>query len=406
MSEEAPNLFGAFASQSLQEEAQIFLLKYLGALSKTTKLNRLKLNRSSLACILGVLLLSRSFWAGWIVTLVRDLLPSSGKTSKSDQTEQAEQALLDCRADILRNAILTIFAGEEIGTGSVVSRSGLVLTNEHVVREVGSGGEIRARQWGGRLYKGWVLASNPTHDLALVKINTPAPLPTIAFAEPQDMQKGQAVCALGSPRAITGVLARGTLIGTRGSSDLQSKIMLQPGNSGGPLLNEQGRMIGVNKSIWLSANGENMNRGFATDATVANQFLEQNRDAVSPVSKSPIAGHAIPVLMHSEPLDYSLPVLAETPSRPEPLQPLASGARLGALVDSQTLVIQIVEPESPAEKAGLNAGDLLIKVNGQSLHQIDDLNAFLATRRDRATFTVSRDSKLQNVIVEFGASVN
>ncbi|PSB26991.1 S1C family serine protease [Stenomitos frigidus] len=365
-----------------------------------------KLNRLSLACILGVLLLSSGFWADFLASLVRGLLPISEETGQPDSTKQTKQPLANCHVETSRPAILTIFAGAEIGTGSIVSSDGLVLTNEHVVREVGSRGEIHARQWGGTLYKGQVLATNATHDLALVKISTKEPLPTIAFAKPEEIQSGQGVCALGSPRAITGVLARGKLIGTRGTSDLKSAILLQPGNSGGPLLNQQGEMIGVNKSIWLSETGENVGLSFATNVVTTTQFFEQNKSKSVP-TESPIADHVTPLPLPSKPLDFNPPVIAElpyktdSPYRPYPSQPSESGAHLGAIVDERTLVIQIVEPESPAEQAGLNAGDRLIKVNNQPLERLEDLKAFLATKRDRATFTVSRDNKPQDVTVEF-----
>jgi len=365
-----------------------------GALTEIMKLNRL-----SLACIIGALLLSRGFWADLIAPLGRGFLPSSETPPQAEQPTQPEQTLANCHVDTLRPAILTLFAGEEIGTGSIVSSDGLVLTNEHVVREVGFG-EIRARRWGGNLYVGQVLATDPTHDLALVKISTQEPLPTIAFAKPEAIQNGQGVCALGSPRAITGVLSRGTLIGTRGANDLKSAILLQPGNSGGPLLSQQGEMIGVNKSIWLSDAGENVGLSFSTNVAIANQFFEQNKSKAV-ATESPIADHVVPFPMPSEPLDYSPPALAETPSRPDAPRPSASGNRLGAIMDSQTLIIQIVEPESPAEKAGLNAGDRLLKVDNQPLRRIDDLTAFLGTQRDRARFTVRRDSKLQEITVEF-----
>ena len=360
----------------------------------------MKFNRLSLACILGALILSRGFWADLISPLGRGLLPSSEKPDQKNQTGEAEQSLANCHVATVRPAILTIFAGEEIGTGSIVSRDGLVLTNEHVVREVGYG-EIRARRWGGSLYKGKVVATNATHDLALIKLNLKeSSLPTIAFAKPEAIKNGQAVCALGSPRAITGVLARGTLIGDRGTSDLQSAIFLQPGNSGGPLLNEQGEMIGVNKSIWLSETGENVKRSFATNVTVASHFFEENKSKASPFTESPIAEHVPPSTMPTKPLDFSPPRQTDLPLQADaPL--VAPGTHLGAIVNSQTLVIQLVEPESPAEKAGLNAGDRLLKVNDRTLYRLKDLDAFLDTKPARATFTVSRDNNLQAVTVVF-----
>jgi serine protease Do len=296
----------------------------------------------------------------------------------NQQAETSEQAFLGkCKA--ARAAIVTIFAGSEIGTGSVISPDGLVLTNEHVIRTL-ENGVVRARSWQKAFYQGRVIATDRANDLALVQLQTETPFPQILEPEkPGTIQPGELVCALGSPRAMTGVLAWGTLLGYRGEQDLRSAILLHPGNSGGPLLNAQGKMIGVNKSIWRSQDGRNDGLSFATNATTAtvSSLMEQGRRYLaSQGSESPTS------------------TMPATPADNGASPPLQADARLGVILDRRTLVVQIVEPESPAEKAGLNAGDRLLAVNGEPLKRLEDLRGFLDRKPDSAWLKIERQHPL------------
>ncbi|XGV98906.1 MAG: S1C family serine protease [Leptolyngbya sp. BL-A-14] len=343
----------------------------------------------------------RWFWIGTLLLLAHTLasyipsikpLPLSLPGTPNAKPGHPELTSASaCQA--VRSAVVTLYAGSEFGSGSIISAQGLVLTNHHVVKD-SENGQIRARSWSGKLFKGQVLATDLVNDLALVQLGTKEALPVIPLASSNDLQLGQKVCAIGSPFGRTGITALGTLTGRRGNGDLQSSILLHPGNSGGPLLNSQGEMIGVNKAIWLSESGENVGIGFATTTAVAQHFIEQNRQKVEAAAQSTPATAETP----QAPADLHTP--DTPPTQPEPSAP-SQGMRLGALVNEQSLVIQLVEPNSPAENAGLSAGDRLLAINGQRLTRIEDLQAFLKHSPSTAVFTISRNQQQQDVQVGF-----
>lgn len=341
----------------------------------------------------GILLLLAHTLASYIPSLQAPPLSLPGTTkAKPDHSESASANA--CQA--ARSSVITLYAGSEFGSGSIVSPNGLVLTNHHVIAAADNG-RVRARGWNGQLYMGQVVASDPGHDLALVQLDTKETLSVIRLATSNTIQEGQKVCAIGSPFGRTGIITLGTLTGTRDNGDLESSILLHPGNSGGPLLNSQGDMVGVNKAIWLSESGENVGIGFATTATIAQRFIEQNQakaDAIAGQSTAPpLEG------LPQQPADLGMP--PDTSANDHQPPELPDGARLGAMVNSQSLVIQLVEPQSPAENAGLSAGDRLLAVNGQQLNRFEDLQAFLKHRPTSAVFTISRNQQQQDIQVGF-----
>ncbi len=178
-----------------------------------------------------------------------------------------------------KQAVVTIYAGPEIGSGSIVSPDGLVITNLHVVSEVmGGRGQKRVsvRAADGNRYPGQVIATDRQYDLALIQLGARDQFPFVPLSS-GNVQSGQKVCAIGSPFGRPGVLTRGTLSKIRQNGDLQSNVVLNPGNSGGPLLNLQGEMIGVNKAILESPSGGNTGISFATNVDAARNFITRNR---------------------------------------------------------------------------------------------------------------------------------
>lgn len=171
-------------------------------------------------------------------------------------------------------AVVTVFAGREIGSGSVVSSSGLVITNSHVVNGA-MGSRVSARTFDGQSYAGQVIAIDRRSDLALIQLQTGAQLPTVSLAT-STPQAGEPVLAIGSPYGRPGVLTTGTFSSVRSNGDLQSRVVLHPGNSGGPLLNASGEMVGVNKAILESAQGSNTGISIATSVQTARSFIAQN----------------------------------------------------------------------------------------------------------------------------------
>ncbi|MDX2244816.1 MAG: trypsin-like peptidase domain-containing protein [Leptolyngbyaceae cyanobacterium bins.302] len=174
-------------------------------------------------------------------------------------------------------AVVTVYAGREIGSGSIVSSNGsgsLVLTNNHVVRGVA---QVYVRTADGRRIPGQVIGTDLRQDLALIQLSASELLPTVQIASGSGIQPGQTVIAIGSPYGRPGVMSQGTFSGTRSNGDLQSRVVLEPGNSGGPLLNAQGEMIGVNKAILESSRGGNTGISISTSGAAARNFIERVR---------------------------------------------------------------------------------------------------------------------------------
>ncbi len=285
------------------------------------------------------------------------------------QRETEEQTSIDVYR-VASPAVVTISTGRSSGSGTIVSPEGLILSNEHVVRGA-RGGLVVVSTSGGKRYRGQVIATDRSYDLALVRLNTTDRFPSVRLSNPQTIQVGQRVFAIGSPFGLSGTLTTGILSRIGRNGDLQTDAALNPGNSGGPLLNSRGELIGVNKAIISPRGGGNTGIGFATNALVAKNFIEQNRNRSNPSTIS------------DRPL------------------PSSSTARLGVTLDTSTLVILGVQPGSLAANLGLRRGDQLIAIDGRRLRGLQDLLAFLDNRPSSAILTVGRNRRLANVRVNF-----
>ncbi len=263
-------------------------------------------------------------------------------------------------------AVVTIKVGRGAGSGSIISSDGLILTNEHVVRNANRG-VVKVVTAGSKEYQGQVIAVDSPNDLALVRLQTNDSFPVIPIAGANSIKVGQTVYAIGSPFGLSGTFTQGTLSRIAPNGDLQTDAAINPGNSGGPLLNSRGELIGVNKAI-LSAGGRgNIGIGFATSATEAQQFIAQNRNRTAPQ-------------------------VAVAPSQPP---------RLGISVDAASLIIESVERGSIAQSIGLRPGDRLIGVNRRRLRDVRQLVAYLDSRPNSMLLTVARNRRLANILVEF-----
>jgi len=195
--------------------------------------------------------------------------------------------------EALKPAVVTVHAGREIGSGSIVSANGLVITNHHVVRRLGNQ-PLSVKTQDGQRYMGQVIAGDRPNDLALIQLRTSAALPTVPVASTTSPNIGEPVCAIGSPLGQAGTITTGRLVRVLSNGDLQSDVELQPGNSGGPLINARGEMIGVNKGVARSRRGgrsefagrDRSSRdssksrvSYATNSLVADGFINQHRTA-------------------------------------------------------------------------------------------------------------------------------
>ncbi|MGK7902133.1 MAG: S1C family serine protease [Hormoscilla sp.] len=271
--------------------------------------------------------------------------------------------------------VVTIKAGRSSGSGSIIAAEGLVLTNEHVVRDSRSG-LVEVKTAEGRDYQGQVIATDRKNDLALVRLNSNQRLRRIKLADPKSIRVGQQVYAIGSPFGLEGTLTTGILsrIDSK-DGDLQTDAALNQGNSGGPLLNSQGELIGVNKSIISSSReGGNIGIGFATSVGVARDFIARNAGInINPDRRTP-----------------NVPEYEQEGDRPI----------LGVTINENMRVLQ-VDPGSPAERAGLMEGDKLVGINRQRVRTIDEIKNFLDRRPQSLVLIYIRNGNRDRTQVNF-----
>lgn len=275
---------------------------------------------------------------------------------------------------------------EDEGTGMVISKSGLILTNNHVI--VGST-EVRVTLYGQTKSLGaTVVGTDPTDDIAVLRINhPPASLHTVHFGNSSLVKVGDAVVAIGNALGLGGALtvtqgiisAEGRTItavipNTNGKQEtltnmLQTDAAINPGNSGGPLVDSAGQVIGMNTAV-ASSSGDNapaQNIGFAIPINKVRHLLP----AIESGKLGKPSGGFLGVY-----------VASLTPS---------IRAAYGISATYGALVVGVI-PDSPAVKAGIEPGDVIIAVNSHKV--TDDASLELALRADHAgqavTVTVIR----------------
>jgi serine protease Do len=243
-----------------------------------------------------------------------------------------------------------------IGSGFIISPDGYVLTNAHVVADAS---EVTVKLTDRREFAAKVIGADKRSDVALIKIAATG-LPYVHFGDPAQVRPGQWAIAIGSPFGFENSVTAGVVSATgrtlpddSGSSYvpfIQTDAAVNPGNSGGPLFNLDGQVIGINSQIY-SRTGGYMGMSFAIPIDVAlnvkDQLLKNGK-----VLRSRI-GVAVQDL--GQPLAQSFGL-----SRPH-----------GALVSA-------VEPQSPGERAGLKPGDIITSVNGRSIDHSWDLPAVIS----------------------------
>ena len=241
-----------------------------------------------------------------------------------------------------------------IGSGFIIDEDGIVVTNNHVI---GSAKEITVTLKDGRELSAELLGSDEKTDLAVLRIETDTALPAVAWGDSDKARVGDWVLAVGNPFGLGGtatvgiVSARGRDIGAGPYDDfIQVDAPINSGNSGGPLFDQSGRVIGVNTAIY-SPNGGNVGIGFAIPAELAKQVVAQLHEKGS-VERGWLGIRIQPVT----------PEIAESLGLDEPE---------GALIAS-------VNENSPAEKAGLRQGDVILGFDNEKIKDPRDLTRVVA----------------------------
>jgi serine protease Do len=244
------------------------------------------------------------------------------------------------------------FKSRSLGSGFIIDKEGFIITNNHVVE---GADKIKVKLMDGREFKATIKGRDPMTDLALIKIDsTNHDLPVLPLGDSNVMQVGDWVLAVGNPFGLShtvtqGIIsAKGRVIGAGPYDDfLQTDASINPGNSGGPLVNLNGEVVGINSAIVASGQGI----GFAIPSNMAKGIIPQLKDKGSVVRG-----------MLGVQIQMVTPELAKSFGLKEPL---------GALVAE-------VNPGSPADKAGIQRGDIIIEVNNTLIKEMHELPRLVA----------------------------
>ncbi|ODU10030.1 MAG: peptidase [Rubrivivax sp. SCN 71-131] len=265
------------------------------------------------------------------------------------------------------------------GSGFIVSADGVILTNAHVVRDAKN---VSVKLTDRREFEATVLGSDPKTDIAVLKIDA-KDLPTVPLGSARDLQVGQWVLAIGSPFGFENSVTAG-VVSAKGRSlpddsfvpFIQTDVAVNPGNSGGPLFNAQGEVVGINSQIF-SRSGGYQGLSFAIPIDLAVRVKDQ----------IVATGHVTHARLGVAIQDVN--------------QALADSFRLerpeGALVSS-------VDPGSAADKAGLKSGDVILRVDGQPIAAAGDLPALIgqAAPGDRVALEVWRQGRTEKFDARLG----
>lgn len=304
---------------------------------------------------------------------------------------------LDVRAVLsaVQDAVVAINVAEGFqegaGSGMVIDATGLILTNNHVIADASS---ITVTLADGREVDADLVGSIPSNDVALVQARGVDDLPTVTFGSSSALRVGDPVVAIGNALGLGGtpsvtagiVSALGREIDRPIQLDdlIQTDAAIYPGNSGGPLVNAAGEVVGVNTAVAANATGGGAeNLGFAISIDQLAPLIEDLKEGGGEV----VAGAFLGV--RTADLDVIPPAILD---------------RLGVEADSGAFVQEVV-PGSAAEDAGLEPGDVIVSIGGDEVTSAADVGEVIVSREpgDRVEITVEREGRERRLRATLGS---
>lgn len=277
-----------------------------------------------------------------------------------------ESAVLDAYSQAVTRVVKSVspavlkidVGGKHRGSGSgfLFTHDGFILTNSHVVHGAGHG-ELSVTLADGRTMEASLIGEDPDTDLAVIRIDSPGILP-VALGDSTTLQVGQLVIAIGNPYGFQATVTAGVISamgrtfraqsGRLIDNMLQTDAALNPGNSGGPLVNSHGEVIGVNTAVILPAQGLCFAVPSETAKYVAGRLIRDGKITRAYVG---VAGQNVPI--HTRLVRfYKLP-------------------------EKTAILVVGVEPGSPAAAAGVQDGDLIVGLGDQPVASVDQLHRLL-----------------------------
>jgi Do/DeqQ family serine protease len=267
-------------------------------------------------------------------------------------------------------------ARPQVGTGSgvIISPDGYIVTNNHVIAKAN---QLMVTLNDNKTYEATVVGTDPNTDIALLKVEPDAPLPYLAFGDSDNVKVGEWVLAVGNPFNLTSTVTAGIVSAKarnlgRNQSFIQTDAAVNPGNSGGALVNTNGELIGINTAI-TSQTGSYIGYSFAVPSNIARKVVQDLLE-YGDVIKGVLGVSSIPP-------EYA--------------------AEYGVDQVDGVFVAQ-VEEDSGAEEAGLLEGDVIKQIDGIRIRKFSDLTGYIASKSpgDVVEVRLERDGEPQVIPVE------
>lgn len=268
---------------------------------------------------------------------------------------------------------------EQVGTGSgvIISEDGYIVTNNHVVKDAS---DIEITLNNKKSYKAKLIGTDSKMDIALLKINADEKLPYTTFGNSDDVKVGEWVLAVGNPYNLTSTVTAGIVsakarnLGTDGiQSFIQTDAAVNPGNSGGALVNTRGDLVGINTMI-TSMTGSYVGYSFAVPSNIARKIIEDIMEFGN-VQRG-ILGVEVGELNATASKNYGV-------------------------TQTQGVYITAVSKNSGAEKAKLQKGDIIVKIDNQNISTFADLSGYINTKRpnDKVAVSIIRNGDSKTIPV-------
>jgi serine protease Do len=315
-------------------------------------------------------------------------LPAEGVdfTEAADKTIHTVVHVKNVSRRTVSNPMLEFFYGygggrqqEQVGTGSgvIISEDGYIVTNNHVIKDAS---EIEITLNNKKSYKAKLIGTDSKMDIALLKIDAGEKLPYTAFANSDSVKVGEWVLAVGNPYNLTSTVTAGIVsakarnLDTSGiQSFIQTDAAVNPGNSGGALVNTRGELIGINTMI-SSMTGSYVGYSFAVPSNNARKIVEDIMEF----------GNVQRGILGVEGGELN-----------------SNASKELGISETQGFYINKVTPKSGAQKAGLTKGDIIVKLDSQNISTFADLSGYINTKRpnDVVQVTYIREGKSKTASV-------
>jgi serine protease Do len=273
----------------------------------------------------------------------------------------SHEAMVIRAARAITPTVVGISRGGGAGSGVIVRADGVILTNAHVV---GNAARVEVQLADGRTLTGTVRGRDPQVDIAVVQIPAQR-LPVAPIGDSDRLEVGQMAIAIGNPLGLERTVTTGVISainrdppGARIATGLiQTDAAINPGNSGGPLVDSSGRVIGVNTAMLARATG----LGFAIPINLANDIVQQvlTTGVIRRAMLGVRTGDITPEVVRY----FNLPV-------------------------SEGIIVRQVEPQSPAARAGIRAGDIIVAMGGQRISGNGDLRRVIRAHKPGDTISI------------------